>query len=82
LMSQCGIGGSPVTLAPGTTAPQTVVVVQTGSSLASQTASVVAATSASRSAGQGMVKGSFDGSYLGMFGVIAIFLGSVAILLY
>jgi hypothetical protein len=81
LMSQCGIGGSPVTLAPGTTAPQTVVVVQTGSSLASQTATVVAATSASRSAGQGMVKG-FEGSYLGMFGVIAIFLGSIAILLY
>lgn len=82
LMSQCGIGGSPVTLVPGTTAPQTVVIVQTGSSLASLTATVVAATSASRSAGQGMVKGSFDGSYLGMFGVIAIFLGSIAILLY
>lgn len=82
LMNQCGIGGSPLTLAPSTTLPQTVVVLQTGTNLASQTAAVTVATSASRSAGQGMVKGSFEASYLGMFGFIAILLGSIAILLY
>jgi hypothetical protein len=83
LMNQCGIGGgSPQTFAASVTSPQTIVVLPTGSNLASQTAApVTAATSTSRSAGQGTVAGLFQGNYFGIFGFIAIVLGSIAILM-